>query len=71
LDLKGFLYIYLLKKKEQEIGLVVIKMEKTSVEASDDGGDKDPPRKDLEKSHIVYTSVKRKIKYNNNGVEHT
>jgi hypothetical protein len=36
-------------------------MGKTSVEASDDGGDKDPPRKDLEKSHTVYTSVKRKI----------
>jgi hypothetical protein len=27
---------------------------------SDDGGDKDPPRKNLEKSHIVYTFVKRK-----------
>jgi len=26
----------------------------------DDGGDKDPPRKGLEKTHITYTPVKRK-----------
>jgi hypothetical protein len=37
-----------------------IEMRKTSVGSSNDGGDKDPPRKSLEKSHIVYTFVKRK-----------
>jgi hypothetical protein len=35
-------------------------MRKTSNESSDDGGDKDPPKKNLEKYHIVYTSVKIK-----------
>jgi hypothetical protein len=34
---------------------------KTLVGGSDDGGDKDSPRKGLEKTHITYTLVKRKI----------
>jgi len=33
---------------------------KASARGSGDGGDKDPPRKSLEKSHITYTFVKRK-----------
>jgi hypothetical protein len=33
---------------------------KTSVGGSDDGGDKDPPNKSLEKTHITCTHVKRK-----------
>jgi hypothetical protein len=33
---------------------------KTSVGGSDDGGDKNPPRKSLEKTHIAYTPIKRK-----------
>jgi hypothetical protein len=37
-----------------------MEMRKASVGGSDDGGDKDPPRKNLEKSHIAYTSMKRK-----------
>jgi hypothetical protein len=37
-----------------------LEMRKTPTESSDDGGDKDPTKKNLEKSHIVYTSAKRK-----------
>jgi hypothetical protein len=33
---------------------------KTSVGGSNDGGDEDPERKNLEKTHITYTPVKRK-----------
>jgi hypothetical protein len=33
---------------------------KASVGGSDDGGDKEPPRKNIEKSHVAYTSIKRK-----------
>jgi hypothetical protein len=36
---------------------------KSSVGGSDDSGDKYPPRKNLEKTHITYTLVKRKVKY--------
>jgi len=35
-------------------------MRKASIGRSYDGGDKDPPRKSLEKYHIAYTSFKRK-----------
>jgi hypothetical protein len=35
-------------------------MRKTHVGSSDDGGDKDPIKKNLEKSDIVYTSGKIK-----------
>jgi hypothetical protein len=38
-----------------------MEMRKTLVESSNDGNDKDPPKKNLEKSHIVYTSTKRKM----------
>jgi hypothetical protein len=41
---------------------------KTSVGGSDDGGDKDPPRKNLEKSHITYTPVKRKRNTSSTGL---
>jgi hypothetical protein len=34
---------------------------KTPVGGSDDGGDKNPPRKILEKTHVAYTPLKRKI----------
>ena len=37
-----------------------IKIRKTPAESLDDGSDKDPPKKNLENSHIVYTSSKRK-----------
>jgi hypothetical protein len=37
-----------------------MEMRKIPVGISDDGGDKDPPKKNLEKSHTVYTSAKRK-----------
>jgi hypothetical protein len=33
---------------------------KTPVGGSDDDGDKNPPRKSLEKTHIAYTLVKKK-----------
>jgi hypothetical protein len=36
---------------------------KSSVGGSDDSGDKCPPRKNLEKTHITYTLVKRKVEY--------
>jgi hypothetical protein len=38
-----------------------IEMRKATYIGSDDGGDKDPPKKNIEKSHTVYTSVKIKI----------
>jgi len=38
-----------------------MEMRKASVGGSDDGGDKYPPIKSLEKYCIVYTSIKRKI----------
>jgi hypothetical protein len=34
---------------------------KTPVGGSDDGGDKNPPRKNLEKTHVAHTPIKRKI----------
>jgi hypothetical protein len=34
---------------------------KTLVGGSEDGGDKNPPRKSLEKKHVAYTPIKRKI----------
>ena len=37
-----------------------MEMRKTLIESSDDGSDNDPPMKNLKKSHIVYTSSKRK-----------
>jgi len=35
-------------------------MRKASIGGSNNGGDKDPPRISFEKSHIAYTSFKRK-----------
>jgi hypothetical protein len=35
-------------------------MRKTHVGSLDDGNDNDPPKKNLEKSHIVYTPAKIK-----------
>jgi hypothetical protein len=43
----------------------------TSVGGLDDDGDKYPPRKNLEKTHITYTLVKIKKEYNINRVKHT
>jgi hypothetical protein len=34
---------------------------KTPIRSSDDGGDKNPPRKILEKTHVAHTPIKRKI----------
>jgi hypothetical protein len=34
---------------------------KTLVGGSNDGGGKNPPRKSLEKTHVAYTPIKRKI----------
>jgi hypothetical protein len=39
---------------------VVIYMRKTPNKSSNDGGDKDTPKKNLEKSHTIYTFAKRK-----------
>jgi len=39
-----------------------INMRKTLTKSSDDGGDKDPLKKNIEKYHIVYTSMKIKMK---------
>jgi hypothetical protein len=36
---------------------------------SDDGGDKDPTKKNLEKSHVVHTSAKRKRETQKMGLE--
>jgi len=47
-----------------------IEMRKTPARNSDDGDDKYPPKKNLEKSHTVYTPIKRK-KYTENRVSHT
>jgi hypothetical protein len=45
-----------------------MEMRKASVGGSDDGGDKDPPRKSLEKYHIAYTSVKIKRNTSTTGL---
>jgi hypothetical protein len=34
---------------------------KTPVRGSNNGGDKNPPRKSLDKAHVAYTLIKRKI----------
>jgi hypothetical protein len=47
----------LLRIKHRRSG---IKIRKTSVESSESDGDKDPPKKNIEKSHTIYTSSKRK-----------
>jgi hypothetical protein len=46
-----------------------LEMRKTPVRSSDDGGDKDPTKKNLEKYHTVYTSAKRKRDTQKMGIE--
>jgi len=53
------------KKNNKTDGM---EMGKTSTGGSDDGGDKYPPRKNLEKSHIAYTSVRRKRNTSTTGM---
>jgi len=42
---------------------------KTSSRNLDDGGDKDPTRKIIEKSHIVHIPIKRKREFQKEGYE--
>ena len=44
-------------------------MRKTYVGNSNDGNDKDPMKKNLEKSHVVHTYVKRKRETQKRGLE--
>jgi hypothetical protein len=45
-----------------------IDMRKKSYRSSNDNSNKDPPKKNLEKSHIIYTSVKRNINTHETGL---
>jgi hypothetical protein len=48
-----------------------LKMRKTITESLDDGSSKDPTKKNIEKSHTIYTSSKRKMDmYKKHGYEY-
>jgi hypothetical protein len=55
-----------MKEKPKSSGL---ELRKTPVINLDDGGDKDPTKKKLEKSHVVYTLVQRKRETRKKGLE--
>jgi hypothetical protein len=56
-------------QKKQNPKIVVKNREGIPPENLDDGGDKDPTRKTIEKSHIVHTSIKRKREVQKEGQE--